>query len=175
MAVRRVRRIIRRFDPWTVLKVSLVFNAIAALVFVLGLWVMWSLLLQKGIPGAITDLFDQVKISFVIEGETWGRVIIFLAVVWTIVATAAMTLGAVLYNLIADLVGGVEITVLEEAYSQAPLPSASTPVRPARPRPVQRAAAAEPVGGANGKAATPAKPAADETTAVSPGVGATRT
>lgn len=130
MAVRRVRRIIRRFDPWTVLKVSLVFNAIAALVFVLGLWVMWSLLLQKGIPSAITDLFDQVKITFVIEGETWGRVVIFLAIVWAIVATAAMTLGAVLYNLIADLVGGIELTVLEETYSQPA--QAATPVRPAR-------------------------------------------
>ena len=147
MAVRRVRRIIRRFDPWTVLKVSLVFNAIAALVFVLGLWVMWSLLLQKGIPGAITDLFDQVKITFVIEGETWGRVVVFLAIVWTIVATAAMTLGAVLYNLIADLVGGVELTVLEETYSQPA--QASTPVRPARkPRTFRRAQA--PKGGVNG-------------------------
>ena len=174
MAVRRVRRIIRRFDPWTVLKVSLVFNAIAALVFVLGLWVMWSLLLQKGIPGAITDLFDQVKITFVIEGETWGRVVIFLAVVWTIVATAAMTLGAVLYNLIADLVGGVEITVLEETYSPAAQPAPGTPVRPARQRPAQRAATAEPAAGANGKPAGAAKPAAEATTAVTPGVGATR-
>ena len=32
--VRRVRRIIRKFDPWTVLKVSFVFNVIAALAFV---------------------------------------------------------------------------------------------------------------------------------------------
>lgn len=137
MAVRRVRRIVRRFDPWTVLKVSLVFNAIAALVFVLGLWVMWSLLLQKGIPDSITDLFDQVKITFVIEGETWGRVVIFLAIVWTIVATAAMTLGAVLYNLIADLVGGVELTVLEETYTQPA--QATPPVREARkPRSFRR-------------------------------------
>jgi hypothetical protein len=154
--------------------VSLVFNAIAALVFVLGLWVMWSLLLQKGIPAAITDLFDQVKISFVIDGETWGRVVIFLAVVWTIVATAAMTLGAVLYNLIADLVGGVEITVLEETYNQAPQPSSTTPVRPARHRPAQRPSAAEPAAGGNGKSAPDTEPA-DEATAVSPGVGATRT
>ncbi len=167
MAVRRVRRIIRRFDPWTVLKVSLVFNAIAALVFVLGLWVMWSLLLQKGIPGAITDLFDQVKISFVIEGETWGRVVIFLAVVWTIVATAAMTLGAVLYNLIADLVGGVEITVLEETHDQAPSVASNTPVRPARTRLLR------PGADGNGRPVTAANPA-EETTKVSPGVGAGR-
>jgi len=129
MAVRRVRRVIRRFDPWTVLKVSLVFNAIAALVFVLGLRVMWALLLQRGIPSAITDLFDQVRITFTFDGETWGRVITFLAVVWAIAATAAITLGAVLYNLIADLVGGVEITVLEESYTA---PNQATPPRKVR-------------------------------------------
>jgi len=148
MAVRRVRRIIRRFDPWTVLKVSMVFNAITALVFVLGLWVMWSLLLQKGIPGSITDLFDQVKITFVIEGETWGRVVIFLAIVWTIVATAAMTLGAVLYNLIADLVGGVELTVLEETYLHQP--QQAPPVRPARRNPFNRLTVDEVAGDGNG-------------------------
>lgn len=151
MAVRRVRRIIRRFDPWTVLKVSLVFNAIAALVFVLGLWVMWSLLLQRGVPDAITDLFDQVKITFVIEGETWGRVVIFLAIVWTIVATAAMTLGAVLYNLIADLVGGVELTVLEESYLHQP--QQAPPVRPARRNPFSRLSADDLAGNGRGNGA----------------------
>lgn len=157
MAVRRVRRIIRRVDPWTVLKVSLVFNAISATVFVLGLWVMWSLLLQKDIPGSITDLFDQVKITFVIDGETWGRVVIFLGIVWTIAATAAMTLGAVLYNLIADLVGGVELTVLEETYAQSAPTTA--PVRPARrPSPFGRLTAkpAAPSGNGGGNG-SPAK------------------
>ena len=159
MAVRRVRRIIRRFDPWTVLKVSLVFNAIAALVFVLGVWVMWSLLLQRGIPDAITDLFDRVKITFVIDGETWGRIVIFLSIVWTIVATAAMTLGAVLYNLIADLVGGIELTVLEETYAQqAP---ATTPVRPSRP--MRRAPIGVPANG-NGTATSPADESSAATT-----------
>jgi hypothetical protein len=136
----------------------LVFNAIAALVFVLGLWVTWSLLLQKGVPGAITDLFDQVKITFVIEGETWGRVVVFLAIVWTIVATAAMTLGAVLYNLIADLVGGVELTVLEETHSQPA--QGATPVRPARkPRTFRRAPAPE---AGNGNGQSQSMPAAPE-------------
>ena len=36
MPVQRVRRVLRKIDPWTVLKVSLVFNAIMALVSVLG-------------------------------------------------------------------------------------------------------------------------------------------
>ncbi len=117
MAVRRVRRIIRKVDPWTVLKASLVFNAITGLAFVLGMWVMWSLVLQKGIPDRIVDLFDAVTIELTIDGPLYFRIVVLLAVIGSIGLTAFMTLGAVVYNLISDLVGGVEVTVLEETYN----------------------------------------------------------
>ena len=49
-----------------------------------------------------------------------------LTVISVIVLTGLMTLGALIYNLISDLVGGIEIIVLEETYlvtqaRQAPL------------------------------------------------------
>lgn len=119
MAVRRVRRIIRKVDPWTVLKASFVFNAIVGLAFVLGMWVMWSLVIQKGIPEKIVDLFDAVTIELTIDGPLYFRIVTLLAVIGVIGMTAFMTLGAVIYNLISDLVGGVEITVLEETYNVA--------------------------------------------------------
>ena len=119
MAVRRVRRIIRKVDPWTVLKASLIFNAIVGLVFVLGMWVMWSLVLQKGIPEKIVDLFDAVTIELTIDGPLYFRITTLLAGIGVIGMTAFMTLGAVIYNLISDLVGGVEVTVLEESYNVA--------------------------------------------------------
>ena len=127
MAVRRVRRIVRKIDPWTVLKASFVFNAIMGLVFVLGTWVMWSLVLQKGIPDQIVDLFDAVTIELTIDGELYFRIVVLLAVIGVIGMTAFMTLGAVIYNLISDLVGGVEVTVLEETYN-------TTPGQPAPPQ-----------------------------------------
>ncbi len=117
MAVRRVRRIIRKVDPWTVLKASFVFNAVMGLVFVLGTWVMWSLVLQKGIPDQIVELFDAVTIELTIDGPLYFRIVVLLAVIGVIGMTAFMTLGAVVYNLISDLVGGVEVTVLEETYN----------------------------------------------------------
>ncbi len=119
MAVRRVRRIIRRIDPWTVLKVSLVFNAITALIFVLGTWVTWSLSLRRGIPDSVVDIFESLTLTITIEGELYFRIVVLLAIIGAILMTAFMTLGAVLYNLIADLVGGVEIAVLEETYRPA--------------------------------------------------------
>ncbi len=154
MAVRRVRRIVRRIDPWTVLKLAIVFNAIAGMMFVLGTWVVWSLSLQRGIPDRLVEIFDRITLTLTIDGELYFRVIVLLAIVAAIVMTGLMTLGAVLYNLIADLVGGVEITVLEETYN--PNPSGTrTVLRPvARSQPVAAVAAADPPpAGAEGEAA----------------------
>lgn len=128
MAVRRVRRIVRRIDPWTVLKVSLVFNAIAALIFVLGTWVTWSLALRRGIPERVVDIFESLTLTITIEGELYFRIVVLLAIIGAILATAFMTLGAVLYNLIADVVGGVEVAVLEETYRPAATRTRMKPV-----------------------------------------------
>ncbi len=116
MQVRRVRRIIRKIDPWTVLKASLVFNTISGLTFILGMWVMWSIAVQRGIPDGIADIFESLTLTITPDGELYFRALLLLTIIMVVVATAAMTLGAVLYNLISDLVGGVEVTVLEESY-----------------------------------------------------------
>lgn len=135
MAVRRVRRIIRRFDPWTVLKVSLIFNAIGTMVFILGFWVLWSLILQRGIPELLVSQLDGVNIDFEFQGDVYFRIVVFISIVAGAGLTAAMTLGAIVYNLIADLVGGIEVTVLEETYqTRAAAGATEVPVRkPRRP------------------------------------------
>ncbi len=116
MPVQRVRRVIRKVDPWTVLKVSLVFNAIMALVFVLGTVVFWSVFVNAGIPERINELALLIGIEngITLDGPVYFRVVVLLAVVGTIMMTGFFTLGAVVYNLISDLVGGVEVVVLEE-------------------------------------------------------------
>jgi hypothetical protein len=123
MAVRRVRRIIRKIDPWTVLKVVLVLNTVGALIWTLGVWVAWSIAVQRGIPDAFVDVFDRLTIAVSPDGELYFRVVLMFAVVWVIVVSAAMTLAAVLYNLISDIVGGIEVVVLEET---ADMPVAAT-------------------------------------------------
>ena len=128
MTVRRVRRIIRKIDPWTVLKVTLVLNTIAGLVWTLGVWIAWSIAVQRGIPDAFVDLFGRLTIAVTPDGELYFRVVVMLAIVWVMSATAAMTLAAALYNLISDVVGGVEIIMLEE--------TSEPPVVTSPPRPV---------------------------------------
>lgn len=131
-SVRRVRRVIRKFDPWTVLKVSLVFYAVMAIALVLGLVILWAVVNNAGIPAAIEDFGKEITLleadaELFADGERYLRVAVFLGVVWTVLMTGLTTLAAVMYNLISDIVGGIEVVVLEETLN-AP-PTGQQPVR----------------------------------------------
>ena len=128
MAIRRVRRIIRKIDPWTVLRVGVVLNLVGALIGTLGIWIAWSIAVQRGIPDDIVETLSQLTIAVTPDGELYFRVVVLLAIVWVIVMTGAMTLGAILYNLISDIVGGVELIMLEETPDNTVAPAA--PSRP---------------------------------------------
>ena len=147
-SARRVRRIIRKIDPWTVLKVSFVFQAVVALALVLGAVILWSVVVARGIPQEIDGLLQQLRLinegeTLFQSGEEYFRLVVFLAVVGTVVMTGITTLAAVMYNLIADVVGGVEVVVLEETLNvpvaaPAPYPSVSRHRRHRRLSPVLR-------------------------------------
>lgn len=135
MPVRRVRRVVRKIDPWTVFKVTLIFNAIAALIFGMGVWVMWEILDQRGIPQSISEVFSAVDLVYTPDGDLYMTIVRYLAIMWTVLATASMTLGAIVYNLISDIVGGIELTVLEETYDSNPRSSQFSRIRDAMFKP----------------------------------------
>jgi Transmembrane domain of unknown function (DUF3566) len=120
--VRRVRRIVRKIDPWTALKVSALVWAVLAVALVLGSVIFWSVLDRAGIPDRITEF--MVEITLIDPGsqpfanvEQFFRALVFGSVVWWVTMTGATVGGAVVYNLVSDVVGGLEIVVLEETYN----------------------------------------------------------
>lgn len=126
--VRRVRRVIRKFDPWTVFKISLIFHLVLTLGILLGLLILWSVLVNVGIPDALDRFLAQITVidegdSFFNNGERFVRVIVFLAAVFSLSMTVLTTLSAVVYNLISDVVGGVEVVMLEETLRIPQIPS----------------------------------------------------
>ena len=119
--VNRVRRIIRKIDPWTVLKVTLVLNFVVALTVVLGLSIMWVLLVNAGVPQGLEDIARRLALleqdaTLVGNIETLFTSVVSLAVVYMLTQTALATIGAFFYNLVSDLVGGIEVVVLEESH-----------------------------------------------------------
>ena len=123
--VNRVRRIIRKVDPWTVLKVTFVLNFIVALTIVLGFSILWVLLINAGVPQGLEDIARRLALldesaSLVGNIEAIFLSVVSLAVVYLLTQTALATVGAFFYNLVSDLVGGIEVVVLEESYGEAP-------------------------------------------------------
>ena len=122
--VNRVRRIIRKVDPWTVLKVTFVLNFIVALTIVLGFSILWVLLVNAGVPQGLEDIARRLALldqdaSLVGNIEPLFSSVVFLATVYLLTQTALATIGAFFYNLVSDLVGGIEVVVLEETYNDS--------------------------------------------------------
>lgn len=105
--------VVRRIDPWSALKVSLVlYLCIIALALAagVGLWVLGRRVgFIDGIESSIEDLYFPGTFSFK------DTEILILALIGgpilAVVAALITTAGVGLYNLVARLTGGVEVTV----------------------------------------------------------------
>jgi len=110
---------IRRIDPWSALKVSLVLSvalffvwmiAVAFLYLVLGGMGVWSKLNSN-----VGDLLTSASGSggeLVSSGTIFGGAAL-IGLVNIVLLTAMATAGAFIYNLTTDLVGGVEVTLAD--------------------------------------------------------------
>ena len=113
---RRVRRVVRRIDPWSVLKLSLLFYLCLFLVVLVAGIVLWmaasALGIVDNVETFIGDLLALDDFHFV-TGQIL-RAASLGGLVLVVLGAGANVLMSVLYNLISDLVGGVRITVIEE-------------------------------------------------------------
>ncbi len=126
---RRVQRIVRRVDAWSVMKVSFVFFVVMYLVLLVAGVLLWAFAVGTGtidnVENFIQQLFALDSFSFV--GAQILRASIIGGGLLVIAGTFTTTVLAVLFNLISDLVGGVRFTVVEEQVLR--------PVSPPRPAP----------------------------------------
>ena len=101
--------------------------AVLGLAVVLGLVIFWSVLDRAGIPDRLTQFL--VEITLIAEGtqpfantEQFLRFLIFNSVVMWIVLTGGTVAFAIVYNLVSDVVGGIEVVVLEETLNPVVVP-----------------------------------------------------
>lgn len=116
---RRARVVIRRVDPWSVLKFSLLFYFCLMLIFVISLLILYWVLGVTGVLESLSDLMETVgfgnpKTGFEFHGY-WIFSRLFLAgaagvVLWSLVNLFV----ALLYNLVSDIVGGISVTLGEK-------------------------------------------------------------
>ena len=111
---------IRRVDPWSTLKVSLLLSvvlffvwmiAVAFLYLVLGGMGVWSKL-NSNVGDLLTSASGSSGGELVSSGTIFGGAAL-IGLVNIVLLTAAATIGAFIYNLTTDLVGGVEVTLAD--------------------------------------------------------------
>lgn len=118
---RRVRAMLTTVDPWSVMKLAFLLSIAAGIMFVVATAIVWSVLNNMGV---FISINDQITTMFGAESETnmlqfFDRnkimsVAILLSVVNALIMTGLATIGAMLYNLVVKLVGGVYVTLTDE-------------------------------------------------------------
>lgn len=127
----RRRMVLRRIDPFSVLKFGAVANlAVAAIGFV-ALTILSRALLGSGLVAQICGIASDIGfLECGLESGRITRLLAVLAVVWAAVQTAMLVLLAFLHNLVADLTGGIVVTMEVETPPvgrPASSPTVSTP------------------------------------------------
>ncbi len=114
----RRRLTLKRVDPWSVLKFGFVVNIAFMLVAMLGFWILWIVVGRLGLIDQFCDSVGTIVLDLQecsLNGGNIFRTLLFLGLLGVVVQTGIMVFGAFLYNLIADLTGGLGFTFLDES------------------------------------------------------------
>jgi hypothetical protein len=122
---RRARLQLRHIDTWSALKISLVVSIALFFVWMVAVGILFGVLNGLGVFDTLNDLFGQLgSVSgdagsnaaggsdVITAGVVFGGAAV-IGLINVVLLTALCTVGAVVYNLCSDLVGGVEVTLAE--------------------------------------------------------------
>nr|BFE64296.1 hypothetical protein GCM10020063_088220 [Dactylosporangium thailandense] len=119
---RRARLHLKRIDPWSVMKFAFAVSFVLFVVLIVATSVLYLALdamdVFKSINKLLADLVSSTGGSadstfrITAKGVIGGAAL--LGVVNVVLFTALATLGSFIYNVCADLVGGIELTLAEK-------------------------------------------------------------
>lgn len=113
--MRRVTRVVRDIDVWSVFKVGIIFHLVMFVIALVAVALLWSVANSTGTIDNVENFFESFGWeSFTFNGAALFSNFFAFGLLTAILFTALWVIGAVMFNLITELVGGVRVTVLEE-------------------------------------------------------------
>jgi len=121
---RTTRVVLRQLDPWTVLKLSLVYYLCVFVVLLVAGVLLWAGANAAGVVGNIETFMEDIGFEDFrfVPGQLFGGVALG-GLVLVVAGTFANVLMTVLFNLMSDIVGGLKLTLQEDVDGVAPAPS----------------------------------------------------
>lgn len=125
LSSRKAHLTVSRVEPWSVMKFSFVVSLVCFIVLFVAVAVIYATLSMLGVFDEMTKMVtalmegDGGESELGLNPADWfspGRVLGYTGVVGAlnvVLITALATVGAMVYNLVADLVGGVDVTLSE--------------------------------------------------------------
>lgn len=119
---RRARLHLKRVDPWSVMKFAFAVSIVLFIVMIVATTVLYIALDAMGVFDSVNELLASLigagggdgDVSFQFTAKGVILVSALLGLVNMVLFTALSTLGAFIYNVCADLVGGIEVTLAEK-------------------------------------------------------------
>ncbi|BAN00324.1 DUF3566 domain-containing protein [Ilumatobacter coccineus] len=113
--VRKVTRVVRHVDPWSVFKIALVASAVLYVIMLTAGVLLWNVAYATGTVDNVERFFESFGWeTFSFNGGEIYHAAWIAGLFGVIGLTGLAVLAATLFNLITDLVGGMRFTVLEE-------------------------------------------------------------
>jgi hypothetical protein len=122
VATRRAQLVLARIEPWSVMKFSFMVALVGWVVMFVAVAALYYMLSKLGVFHSIEQTVGQVTSSKGHAGAnaaSWfsaSRVLgytMLAGAVNVVLITAIATVGAVIYNLVTHLAGGIEVTLKE--------------------------------------------------------------
>ena len=119
---RKARLKLIQVDPWSVMKLGFLLAMAIGIVEVIAVAILWRLLESVGVYSAVDELILSLQTTtsdfHLMDVIAFRRVMgitMVVAVIQVVLLTALATLLAFLYNLGSGLVGGLDVTLAEDA------------------------------------------------------------
>ena len=116
LRARRVHRLVRHIEPWSILKLALVFYFCLWVIMLVTGVILWRVAVTSGVIDNIEGFIESLLVldNFKFNGGELFRAYAVGGLLMVLIATGFTVLATVLFNLISDLIGGVRITVIQE-------------------------------------------------------------
>lgn len=141
----RRRMTIKRIDPWSVLKFGFLANLTGLLILLLASVVAWYFVRRLEIVESVCEIARDVSIQQCgVDGRALFELVATVGALGAVVLTGIFVFLAFLANLISDLTGGIELSMVDDTPTASTVTSRQEPTKQRATRPTRRTTARDP-------------------------------